>query len=718
MKIFKNTRFMMGGIITITLGAFILVMPRIAYAEIAMVQVNAERSAADIQAVPLAVSTFSASDLETRQISDLSDLQRFVPGLSVAASAGTARATQIYFRGTGETDSRAMVDPSVGIYLDGIYLGRQAGALLDLLDIENIEVLRGPQGTLYGRNTVGGAIKLTTTRPDPTSTSNEVSFTLGNANQRDFGFTSNIAASTQTAIRLSAVSKNREGFFIQPASPTGARVGGRDLSALRLAVSNDFTPDWNFTFTYDRSDDKSQPTPQIAAGSAIPFILATNDNTDYSSLVEHEGLGFIVKGIIDDRHTFTWTSGIRTLKEDINTRFGNAVAGTAYKIFTDQEQLMEELIIASDYSGIFNWAAGVYYYDETVDFIENAPVVSIGRQETTAYAGYAQFKIIPIDKFSITAGIRYTNEERDLTISTPDTITPSKRDDTPLTYRLNFDYEITDSLLFYASYATAFKSGGWAPDCNINATPAQCYAGFNNEEIETVEVGLRTKTEKARLNFTYYLNTHEDLQINGTHPDFGPTRINVPEAQSMGFEFEFDGKFTDHFGFFGNASLVEAKYENIGGLDNARIIAGSNSGCALAVAPAGETPEAQATREGEFAGCVGNLDRQHIPEYKAGFGLSYARQINDLDFEISGFASVEDGSYLTTSNNPLVKRDRVTVIDLRAKISDVVNLWDIEIWGKNISDIDYAPVASDRNGGQFLYYADPTTSGITFTAHF
>ncbi|MEM9600647.1 MAG: TonB-dependent receptor plug domain-containing protein, partial [Pseudomonadota bacterium] len=143
-----------------------MLLPADAFGQIDEVITTAQRRAETAQDVPVSLTVLGSEDLEVRQIEDTLDLQAYVPNLNLGTNTGTANAARIFLRGIGEDESRGLVEPAVGTYVDGVYMGRLVGSLFDLIDLEQIEVLRGPQGTLYGRNSNGGAIKITTMRPD------------------------------------------------------------------------------------------------------------------------------------------------------------------------------------------------------------------------------------------------------------------------------------------------------------------------------------------------------------------------------------------------------------------------------------------------------------------------------------------------------------------------------------------------------------------------
>ena len=250
-------------------GAVMMAVP--AQAQIDEIITTAQRQDQTLQDVPVAVTVIDADKIEKIQITDSLDVQRLVPTLNLGTNTGTANAARIFLRGVGEDESRGAVEPAVGTYVDGVYYGRIVGALFDLVDLEQVEVLRGPQGTLYGRNSNGGAIKITSVKPQ-SENSFSGRLTYGNNDLIQLRGTGNFAVSDTTAIRISGLYKERDGFFtINPngvaAGETREDVGALDTLMLRGQLSQDFG-NWNLLLAADYTDDKSDPIPSSVVDTA------------------------------------------------------------------------------------------------------------------------------------------------------------------------------------------------------------------------------------------------------------------------------------------------------------------------------------------------------------------------------------------------------------------------------------------------------------------
>ncbi|MEE4212832.1 MAG: TonB-dependent receptor plug domain-containing protein, partial [Parvularcula sp.] len=252
--------------------------------DIGTIVVTAQRRAENLQDVPAAVTAFGAEDIETRQIFDTNDLTSQVPGVVITTGTGTASSARIFFRGVGEDESRGAIDPAVGIYIDNVYLGRTVGSLVDLVDIESVEVLRGPQGTLYGRNTNGGAIKFNSVRPQLGENTVTAEVGTGNFSRFQARGTGNFSSGDNFAVRLTGLYKERDGFFeLNPngdfAAAAGTEVGDEQVLAFRGSMYGEMSDRWSVLAIFDYTKDDSDPIPSsLAASSSNPAIVTDQDD--------------------------------------------------------------------------------------------------------------------------------------------------------------------------------------------------------------------------------------------------------------------------------------------------------------------------------------------------------------------------------------------------------------------------------------------------------
>lgn len=691
--------------------------------EIDEIIVTSQRREQSVQEIPLAVTALEPEQMELKQIANVADLQYQVPNISIAANSGTANGARIFLRGVGEEESRASADPAVGIYVDGIYIGRQVGALFDLVDLQRIEVLRGPQGTLYGRNSNGGAIKLISKAPR--FDANALDFKVGAGSQRrlDAKITANLALSESTAIRATLLSKNRDGFHtLNPngdfASSAGANVGEIDTRALRLAIAHNFSAAWSARLTLDATDDESDPAPDSAAppndadnnlftieplpgavcsASTPPNFQPIGCFTAYSSAVETSGATLGVSGDVGD-YTLAFLSGYRQMEDDLASRIG-----FPYAQQTDQEQLSQEVTLTSNFAGRFNFVAGVYYFSEDVQL--NSVFIfpfELG-VETDAYAVFFQSTYDVNDTLTLTTGARYTDESKSLDARALQSGAARLEsvDFTNATWTVSLNNRFNENLMGYVSYSTGFKSGGWSPDC---FSPAACFLPVNEEELDSFEIGIRSDLieQRLRLNLTYFYNRYGNLQIASTVPGLGFTRFNVNETEISGLEAELVLRATENLAFNATLGTIAAEYKSLnldqaGGLSNA----GSSPGCAGVVTIA----------------CARELDLKNAPEFKGTIGVVHRAALGGGVLTTGVDLAFEDESWSLVANAPRHARvDVDTLINARIAFAPDKGQWQVALWGKNLSDEAFARAAAAASFSQ--YAAEPLTWGLDFGYRF
>ncbi len=692
-----------------------------------VVVVTALRREQYLQDVPAAVTNISSKAIENAGITDVVDLQYQVPNISLATGTGTANSARIFLRGVGEDESRGAVDPAVGVYVDGIYMGRQVGSLFDLVDIDRIEVLRGPQGTLYGRNTNGGAIKLVSVKPQFENTG-ELKTTIGNYGRVDLKGTANWNIADGTALRVTGLKRERDGFWdLVPNGDfanDGKEVGGLDVTAFRATLYHSINDTWDVLLAADRSVDKSDPVPDTAApgfpsdvdgdiftirpsptttcSSFVPApFLPRGCFTDYRNETINQGYSARLLGEFE-KFTFTSLTSYRELNDDLNTRIG-----FPYLQSTDQEQYSQEFTLTSDLDGSFNYVTGVYYFKENV-FLDSVFVFPhFVNVQSESKSAFAQGILETSESGTLTAGVRYTDETKDLDAAGPaGGPAVDSQSNAKVSYTLKYDHQLTDDIMVYGSYSTGFKGGGWSPDC---FSPAACFLPVEEETLDSFEAGLRSEFFNiVQFNSTVFHNTYKGLQIGATVPGLGFTRFNVDEAEISGLEIEWSIKPTSNFSVFGNLGILDAEYTSLTG-DQARGVTnnGASSVCA------GVDP----TNDAAIINCALGLDLKNAPEYKGVIGAEYLIQGIGGEISLRSDVSFEDESWSLVANDPaFATTDPGTLVNLRAGYTPDSGIWNAAIWMQNATDQEYwrATTASADS----IYAAAPMTFGIDLGVSF
>jgi iron complex outermembrane recepter protein len=435
------------------------------------VVITARRRAEDLQSTPVAVQAFSADAIEQRSIQNIEDMGQLVPNVAITpdAQAGSG-AVNIVIRGIGQQDFRIFTDPAVTLYVDGVLIPRSLGGLLNVIDVERAEVLKGPQGTLFGKNTVAGAINLVSAKPDDTFGGN-IDVTLGEDQRRNLGVTLNAPITDNLLSKVSITTRNSDGWgSAQPFAtesgqvPSGAQRNDEDLQAARLQLlwtQDSFEALWAFDSSRSRSNGSArhpfEPLEIYSAGSPRNLVAAYNTVVQSAGAdlplsnsglipgdVYTSGSKFEEKANMDvwgtaltlnwdwDALSFKSISSYRQLDNEIAIDFD----ATQVRIF-DQAEKNEQDQIGQEFqlSGIgfddrLNWVAGLFYFKESgtrdVTSTRLGDLVALNLQPATnrrnfvtmldveSYAAFAQGTFQFNDLFSVTTGVRWSAEEKTL----------------------------------------------------------------------------------------------------------------------------------------------------------------------------------------------------------------------------------------------------------------------------------------------------------------
>ena len=512
--------------------------------------------------VPIAVSALSQGDLAKLQAIDLSGIQGAVPNVNLVQGRGSSTSANFFIRGIGQPDALQTFDPAVGVYVDGVYLSRIQGALLNLFDVERVEVLRGPQGTLYGKNTIGGAVNIVTRKPDLNALKASADVTYGAYDQVLLnGYVSAPLVRDVLSLSLAGTYDTRDGLVTDPR--TGRRYNDRNLWAGRGILR--FQPADGFSFTLSGDYTKQRnaatlgyPTAPLLQTSLFPagarvlvpaepygpydFRASTSLAPNQGQRLDHWGIGFTANVDITDTLQFVSITGYRKLDPnffiDIDAsqfELGDVFVGVNQKQFSQELQLKYN---GRRLKGVF----GLYYLDETVRShqeaygddiftVLGAPVTFTrlidDRQNTKSYAAFGQFTYDFTDRFAFTGGLRYTREDRrynrfTTTISSlaalnnlqfrfPDNLPAPLNADNKASFdawtpSFTLSFKPDRDTLIYASANRGFKSGGFNGRANsvndltlvVNGTPT-IVNRFRPETVWTYELGSKARFAGGRV---------------------------------------------------------------------------------------------------------------------------------------------------------------------------------------------------------------------------
>lgn len=550
-------------------------------AELQEVVVTAQRKAQNLQDVPVSVSVLTAEDLDSRQVDVVKQLLTNSPNLLGNNNLATSTALSVFIRGVGTTENLATAETSVGVYVDGVYVARQGFNNLALSDVESVEVLRGPQGVLYGRNTNGGAVKINLMKPQQDDTLS-YSVSYGEANYMSADVIANKAINDSTALRVNFGAYEYDGFVF--AKNLNKDVNGSDSYGGRLALrhTNDLF-DLNVSADYHKvNTDGNYQTDVAGVLNPKPTSLFTTLSTVEAFNSNVTG-GVSLNLVFGDADTLEVQSitGYRKLDQQLSSDVSGQPV-SLYTVTQDQvsDQVSQELQFIGKVTNNISFVGGLYYFNEQADVIlrddlkttPTAAVLTLSKVfdvEVTNYAAYAQLEY-QWNKWALAAGARYTTEDRKLNIvqrsnSTVPVFTfnnaglnargvatdKTYSDTTP---RVSVSYEISDNATAYASYTEGFRAGGWTG----RALRVDQYVNFDPEFVKTKEVGLKLSGSNWRLNTTVFTTDYENffntLTVNGAFT------VQTADAKINGLETEGNLLVSDWLSVYGSVGKLDAEY--------------------------------------------------------------------------------------------------------------------------------------------------------------
>ncbi|MBK6278021.1 MAG: TonB-dependent receptor [Gammaproteobacteria bacterium] len=525
--------------------------------------VTAQRREERLQDVPIAISAISAEQIERRRIDNVLDLKSLAPNLMVSRYPNSNVVSQVAIRG-GVTVNAAMYwEPSTGMYLDGVYLGKAVGSVFDVVDIERIEVLRGPQGTLYGRNTMAGAVNLITRKPSG-EFSGSATVELGNYDHRVEKFSVDLPKVGIARMSFGVRSESRDGLVDLESGSPGTELDSRDNFGARFALGLDISDcvvaDYRFDYTdVDQMPPHSQlysVTPSNALFTAAA-AYASREREDSAATnwpgyeqLELKGHALTLGWDINETNTLKSITSYRDLRNDDSVDLDGVplTIATANRI-SDYDQTSQELQWIGSTSRL-HYVLGLYYYEDD-GYTINPHVFFFGTDSSQygfgaeAMAAYAQFDFRATDALTLTAGLRYTDEDKDT--ERHKTVTgagapiarveadASFSDTTPMA---SAAYRFSDQLNVYLKYSEGFKSGGFMGEAG-NAVEA--VTPYDPEQQSTWEVGAKMSTEdgQLQLNTAAFHNEIDDMHVNQFTGLPGVSVVrNAGQATTQGVEIE------------------------------------------------------------------------------------------------------------------------------------------------------------------------------------
>ena len=547
-------------------------------AQLEEVVVTARKRSESLQDVPVAITALSAGMIERGNITSIVDVKKLAPNVEMVEQPFAGAALSASIRGIGLDDLEKTFEPTVAVSIDGVFLASSAGANVDLFDVEGIEILRGPQGTIFGRNTIGGVINITRTKPTK-EFGVRMEATLDEFNRQDFKAVVNMPLGDKGGIKIGGRSLTSDAFT-DNVTRGEDNPDNRDLNSSTLSVLYDFTENFSAQFTWDNYNDNTRLVDQLnissrgndpdspdfnpadppfqganafaligpafgssasgdlsaaddfkstfSAGKFISAIQGNNYTLELNARIRDHNIKFI-SAFVDTRETMdicSWGSPTEGSLFPFGTGTENnpATQPCFFPVLREQafEQTSNELQITSDFNGPLNYVAGLYFLTSEAPF-ETGPVQIIeSNQDLDARAVYAEFTYDLNTDWSLTAGARYTDEEKDFFVQTPTGDFSNGSDfefeDDEVTYRAILERNLSFGMA-YTSFSTGFRSGGF----NARGNTPNTVGPFGSETVETFELGIRTEwfDNRLTLNATYFDSTYDDKQEQVVTPGDG-----------------------------------------------------------------------------------------------------------------------------------------------------------------------------------------------------
>jgi iron complex outermembrane recepter protein len=723
------------------------------------ITVTARKVQENLQDTPLAITVISGSALEDRQIFNTNVLDQVVPNLQFADNAplaGNNHSSAVFIRGIGQTDPTSTVDPGVGLYIDDVYIGNAVGGTMTLRDIAAVQVLRGPQGTLFGRNTIGGAILISTNDPGD-EYGGTVRAGIGADNLVDGFFAFDAPFSEAVKARFSFGLRKQDGYVSRP---DGTDLGDTDV--FTGATKWVFAPSERVTATlaldYTKAEENGSPLvfaaineaatfPRVASADAgcpgvvfpvsgpVPMVddarcandlqgagpFRNNGTLPLSSEFENWGGSLNFKFDLSDALELKSITSFREV-EWSGVRDADNTPLTILHTFYDVsgDQFSQELQFTYESDPVVG-VLGLYYFTQTSDDIVtvelNPPPPGVQRDsdnnkvDNESWAAFTQWTFNFTDRFSGTVGGRYTEDRKDAFPDQYDLATPAVKQVPAQWYSDTFSsftpsgslsFRWNEAAMSYLSYSEGFKGGGWNSHFNAVLTAPQQAAlhEFAPEEARTIEFGtkLDLADRTVRLNLAVFTSDYTDMQLTYRGPapaGVAPFITNAGKTSIDGAEIELTWAPVDDLLIESSVGYLDATIDSL-------------SNIPLAVLP---------------PGLVEGNALPYAPEWQGHVGISYTAHAGNLEIRPRLDASYQSETFFDATNTAeIAQLDEVTTVNASVQLNGNDSKWKLILGVNNATDEIY-PVAGNSSlttgsGYAEIAYARPREWFATFQYDF
>ena len=699
------------------------------------VVVTAQKKEQSLMDAAIDVTAFSGEQLTVSGIDDVFGISKAIPGLTIQ---NTGANPQIFMRGVGTRITGTGLDSAVAIYVDDRFVTRQTGQVFDIYDVERVEVLKGPQGVLFGRNSTGGAIRIITAEVSD-EMEGELKLGYGSDNFKTAKAFVNVPMSDNFGIRVSAQSRQRDAFK-ENIIPGGADFDDLDAQSLRVKARWDVSDNSTLKFSYERSKatDLSNSgaislDQGINRGIANGGITTTERDKIASSLGTDPLYGS--PKIESDAFQLRFESSLSDSLElaaylnyaDFRSAKPGDYDGTSFQdvevesAFFDASDLGFGIELSSNSDGPLSWVAGanVFEGDAESDFdLRIGPVgggqltLSSGHgfYDNTSYGIFGSLDYELNDRWTLTVGGRYTYEDKENSLEASTiaalTLSPTPASDgeswNEFTPKVTLTYNL-DNGIVYGTFASGFKSGGFNHPLRVGAV-------IQPETIDMIELGYKADlTDSVRLTSAFFAYSYKDLQVTKAASDQGTVSTeNATDSDIRGLDVDLTWAATENLTLRLNAEYLDTEYEDY--------------------ETAGYSPNTVLRNDPTAVGygfVFFNAEGQEMlrsPELSIYASMQYDTSVNvggrEGNFSLNMNYAWKDDYQFDFEVDPLVDvtQDAHGILNLRATVT--VDQVELSVWGRNITDEIYfndKVVAGTNNRGN---YGHPRTYGVDFTYRF
>jgi iron complex outermembrane receptor protein len=711
------------------------------------VTVTARRREESLRDVPIAISAFSGDRIEATGAPDITWLQQSTPNLTLQVARGSNSTLIAFIRGVGQQDPLWGFEPGVGLYVDDVYVARPQGAVLDIYDIERLEVLRGPQGTLYGRNTIGGAIKYVT-RPLGHEARLDTKLTLGSYAQHDVVASGVLPLGDTFSVGASAAIYRRDGYGENQTTGKQSHYG-KSVDAYRLSA--EWTPNdaLSFRLAADKVDDNSDakhghreaPGLGLAANDPVPDdVYDTYAGFGDDNEVTNEGISLTAAWDLSDTLTLKSITAYREGEThtviDFDSGPSSALDVPGHYADRQATQEVQLLFEGEKMQGV----AGLYYLNasasgefDTIVGLINTTIATAGFVDTKSYAAFADLSYNFTESLRASAGVRYTKDEKEggvyrqnfTGIRSPlfgnDAAVPglvrsdytNERDFDKVTPRVSLSYDFSGDLTTYVAYSEGFKSGGFDMRGDVVLTP-DTVNGYEPETVKSYEIGLKGSAWDGRASFNVaaFYSDYSDQQITRQEPTVtGSIASFVDNAGSstiQGVELEGAFRFTDAFSLTYGIGWTDAEFDEY---NSFQIVTNP------APPPATISVPVDLSDDAVF---------QNTPEWNGNLALNFSQPLaqgwGTLLATLSG--SYRDSYHMFEFENDLIDQtDDYTLVDASLAWTSESDKLKVQLTGRNLTDEEYKIGGYYFPGATFgnvvsSFYGPPRTWNVSLSYRF